>query len=78
MNRLSIIGLVIVVIFVLVAIMAPWIAHFWTVTWDRGDAKPLESSVISFPAMHLTVHGRYTNTAPTEAYRGAGHLRVQA
>jgi AraC-like DNA-binding protein len=35
--------------------LAPWIAHFWTVTWDRGDAEPLESSVISFPAMHLTV-----------------------
>jgi ABC-type dipeptide/oligopeptide/nickel transport system permease subunit len=28
MNRLSIIGLVIVVIFVLVAILAPWIAHY--------------------------------------------------
>ena len=25
-----------------------------------------------FPAMHLTVHGRYTNTAPTDAYRGSG------
>lgn len=35
--------------------LAPWIAHFWTVTWDRADAEPLESSVISFPAMHLTV-----------------------
>lgn len=35
--------------------LAPWIAHFWTVTWDRGDAEPLESTVISFPAMHLTV-----------------------
>src|SRR5881398_1717232 len=28
MNRLSIIGLVIVVVFVLVAIFAPWIAHY--------------------------------------------------
>ena len=35
--------------------LAPWIAYFWTVTWDRGDAGPLESTVISFPAMHLTV-----------------------
>jgi AraC-like DNA-binding protein len=35
--------------------LSPWIAHFWAVTWDRGDAEPLESSVISFPAMHLTV-----------------------
>ena len=35
--------------------LAPWIAYFWTVTWDRGGAGPLESTVISFPAMHLTV-----------------------
>jgi AraC-like DNA-binding protein len=35
--------------------LAPWIAYFWTVSWDRGDAGPLESTVISFPAMHLTV-----------------------
>jgi AraC-like DNA-binding protein len=35
--------------------LSPWIAHFWTVTWDRGGGEPLESSVISFPAMHLTV-----------------------
>ena len=35
--------------------LAPWIAHFWTVTWDRGDAGPLESSVISFPAIHVTI-----------------------
>jgi AraC-like DNA-binding protein len=35
--------------------LAPWIAYFWTVTWDRGNAEPLESTVITFPAMHLTV-----------------------
>lgn len=35
--------------------LAPWIAYFWTVTWDRRDAGPLESTVIPFPAMHLTV-----------------------
>lgn len=35
--------------------LAPWIAYFWTVTWNRGDAGPLESTVISFPAVHLTV-----------------------
>ncbi|HEU5485303.1 MAG TPA: helix-turn-helix domain-containing protein [Microlunatus sp.] len=35
--------------------LAPWLAYFWTVTWDRGGADPLESTVISFPAMHLTV-----------------------
>lgn len=37
------------------ATLAPWIEHFWAVTWDRGEAGPLESSVISFPAMHVTV-----------------------
>ncbi len=35
--------------------LAPWVTHFWTVTWDRCDAGPLESTVISFPAMHVTV-----------------------
>ncbi|MFT4167364.1 MAG: helix-turn-helix domain-containing protein [Microlunatus sp.] len=35
--------------------LAPWITHLWTVTWDRSDAGPLESTVISFPAIHLTV-----------------------
>lgn len=35
--------------------LVPWIDYFWTVTWDRGDAEPLESTVITFPAMHLTV-----------------------
>lgn len=35
--------------------LTPWIAHLWTVTWDRGDAGPLDSTVISFPAVHLTV-----------------------
>ena len=37
------------------AVLAPWVEHFWSVTWDRGGAGPLESSVISFPAMHVTV-----------------------
>ena len=42
--------------------LAPWIAYFWTVTWDRGEADPLESTVISFPAMHLTVEWGDTGT----------------
>lgn len=42
--------------------LAPWISHFWTVTWDRGEAGPLESTVISFPAMHLTVEWGETGT----------------
>jgi AraC-like DNA-binding protein len=42
--------------------LAPWISYFWTVTWNRGDAGPLESTVISFPAMHLTVEWGETGT----------------
>jgi AraC-like DNA-binding protein len=35
--------------------LAPWIAGFWSVEWDLGDAPPVESVVISAPAMHLTI-----------------------
>jgi AraC-like DNA-binding protein len=34
--------------------LEPWVEHLWTVDWDRGDAPPVPSSVISFPALHLT------------------------
>ncbi|MGV0772638.1 AraC family transcriptional regulator [Mycobacterium syngnathidarum] len=33
---------------------ARFVEHFWSVTWDRHEAGPLESTVITFPAMHLT------------------------
>lgn len=31
-----------------------FVEHFWSVTWDRREAGPFESTVITFPAMHLT------------------------
>lgn len=33
---------------------ARFVEHFWSVSWDRHEAGPFESSVITFPAMHLT------------------------
>jgi AraC-like DNA-binding protein len=35
--------------------LEPWVEHLWTVDWDRGDAPPVAVTVISFPALHLTV-----------------------
>ena len=34
--------------------LAPWVEYLWTVDWDLGDGPPVESAVISFPALHLT------------------------
>lgn len=31
-----------------------WIQHFWSVEWDLGARRPVDSRVISYPAMHLT------------------------
>lgn len=33
---------------------ARFVEHFWSVTWDRHEAGPFASTVITFPAMHLT------------------------
>lgn len=33
---------------------ARFVEHFWSVSWDRHEAGPFESTVITFPAMHLT------------------------
>ncbi|QRY45452.1 AraC family transcriptional regulator [Mycolicibacterium boenickei] len=33
---------------------ARFVEHFWSVTWDRHGEGPFESTVITFPAMHLT------------------------
>ncbi|MGV0811606.1 helix-turn-helix domain-containing protein [Mycolicibacterium boenickei] len=33
---------------------ANFVEHFWSVSWDRHEAGPFESTVITFPAMHLT------------------------
>ena len=34
--------------------LEPWFEQLWTVDWDLGEADAHESSVISFPALHLT------------------------
>ena len=34
--------------------LRPWFSHLWTVDWDLPDDEPLESTVISFPGLHLT------------------------
>lgn len=33
---------------------AAWIEHFWSVNWDLTGRSPFTSTVITFPAMHLT------------------------
>jgi AraC-like DNA-binding protein len=33
---------------------ARFVEHYWSVTWDRHEAGPFDSTVITFPAMHLT------------------------
>ncbi|TRW81005.1 AraC family transcriptional regulator [Mycolicibacterium sp. 018/SC-01/001] len=33
---------------------ARFVEHFWSVTWDLGDEPPFESTVLTFPSMHLT------------------------
>ncbi|MGV0745529.1 helix-turn-helix domain-containing protein [Mycolicibacterium sp. XJ870] len=33
---------------------ARFVEHFWSVSWDRRDEGPFESTVITFPALHLT------------------------
>ncbi len=31
-----------------------WVENFWSVTWDLRGAEPFDSTVITFPALHLT------------------------
>ncbi|MDV3124426.1 helix-turn-helix domain-containing protein [Mycobacterium sp. 21AC1] len=31
-----------------------FVEHFWSVSWDRRNEDPFESSVITYPAVHLT------------------------
>ena len=33
--------------------LEPWVEYLWTVDWDHGG-PPVESKVITFPALHLT------------------------
>lgn len=36
------------------AASAAWVEHFWSVTWDLRDGERFESTVITFPVLHLT------------------------
>ena len=33
---------------------AAYVEHFWSVTWDLRGQEPFDSTVITFPSMHLT------------------------
>lgn len=33
---------------------SPYVEHFWSVTWDLRGVAPFDSSVITFPSMHIT------------------------
>ncbi|MDR3664795.1 MAG: helix-turn-helix domain-containing protein [Mycobacterium sp.] len=33
---------------------AVWVENFWSVTWDLRGAEPFDSTVITFPAQHIT------------------------
>jgi AraC-like DNA-binding protein len=47
--------------------LASSVEYLWTVDWDLGDGPPVDSAVISFPALHLTAEwGR-----PGEVRHGA-------
>jgi AraC-like DNA-binding protein len=35
-------------------LLDPWVEHLWTVDWQLGDAPPVSSAVITFPALHIT------------------------
>ncbi|SDS29000.1 AraC-type DNA-binding protein [Friedmanniella luteola] len=57
--------------------LAPWVDYLWTVDWDLGDAAPVESRVISFPALHLTAESgtpgevRHGQAMPATLLHGA-------
>jgi AraC-like DNA-binding protein len=33
---------------------AQFVEHFWSVRWDLGERDPFDSTVITFPSMHIT------------------------
>ena len=33
---------------------APFVEHFWSVRWDQRGRGPFDSTVITFPCMHIT------------------------
>jgi AraC-like DNA-binding protein len=57
--------------------LQPWVEYLWTVDWHLGDAAPVESRVISFPALHLTAESgtprevRHGHPLPATLVHGA-------
>lgn len=57
--------------------LEPWVEYLWTVDWDLGAAPPVESRVISFPALHLTAEAgtagevRHGHPMPATLVHGA-------
>jgi AraC-like DNA-binding protein len=54
---------------------ARWVEHFWSVSWDLRDRPPMDSSVITFPCMHVTHEwgsgaGRHGYPLPTTLIQG--------
>lgn len=42
---------------------ARFIEHFWSVSWDLREQGPFDSTVITFPSMHITMSGAMTARA---------------
>jgi carbon-monoxide dehydrogenase large subunit len=53
------------------AAMGAYLSGFQAFIPTMASAK-MYSGVYAIPAIHLRVHGLFTNTAPVDAYRGAG------
>jgi AraC-like DNA-binding protein len=57
--------------------LEPWVEYLWTVDWHLGDAAPVETRVISFPALHLTAEAgtagevRHGHPMPATLLHGA-------
>jgi AraC-like DNA-binding protein len=47
--------------------LRPWFAYLWSVDWDLRGAAPVSSTVITFPALHLTAE----EGTPGEVRHGA-------
>ncbi|MCG8693787.1 MAG: xanthine dehydrogenase family protein molybdopterin-binding subunit, partial [Minwuiales bacterium] len=65
----------------MLAIRVRTYADLGAYTAARGTVSPINGLVMmsgtyQLPAMHVEVHGVYTNTVPTDPYRGAGRPEV--
>lgn len=58
--------------------LAPWVDYLWTVDWDLRGSDPVESTVITYPALHLTAEWgnpgevRHGLALPATIVHGAG------